>query len=41
MDESAPTPGKNRSGASPLLFYIILAIIIASILAFLILRPSK
>ena len=35
-----PVPSdKNKSGPSPLLFYIILGIIIVAILAFLLLRP--
>ena len=39
MEQPAPPPGKNRNDASPLLFFLIVGVIIAAILAFLIIRP--
>ncbi len=40
MEQPAPDPGKSRNSASPVLFYVIVAIIAAAILAFLIIRPN-
>jgi hypothetical protein len=40
MEEPAHPPGKNRNSTSPLLFFIIIGIIIAALLAFLVLRPN-
>jgi hypothetical protein len=39
MDQPAVPPGRNRSNASPLLFFIILGIIVFGLVIFLILRP--
>ncbi len=40
MDPSSTPPDRKKSNFSPLLFFVILGLILAGILAFLILRPN-
>jgi hypothetical protein len=40
MEQPVTPPDKPRSETSPLLFFIIIGIIVAGILAFIVLRPS-
>jgi hypothetical protein len=40
MEQPVTPPDKRRGQTSPLLFFIIIGIIVAGLLAFIILRPS-
>jgi hypothetical protein len=40
MEYPVPPPDKPKSQTSPLLFFIIIGVIVACIVAFLILRPN-